>query len=374
MPELTSAVPFLDLSIEFRRLEAEWLDAIRESGATGRFIMGPQVAGFEREAAEYLGVERAVAVANGTDALWLSLRALQIGPGDEVITTPFTFFATAEVISQVGATPVFVDVRENTFNLDEDQIADRITPNTRAIVPVHLFGRPLDMDKIAALAQTSRLAVVEDCAQAFGARWGDAAVGSMGDTGCFSFYPTKVLGCYGDGGMVATRRADVAARIRHLRDHSAVAAYIHDGVGHNSRLDEIQAALLRIKLRAIDSALAERRRVASRYAERLDGLDVVLPSPSADGDHVFNCYTVRVADRDHVRQKLSDQGIASAVYYPQPLHRQPVYESLGNRSGALPVSESVCRQVISLPIFPDMTTAQVDHVCAVLASALGGVA
>lgn len=359
-------VPFLDLSQEYQSLEAEWLAAIRECGQAGAFILGKNVAGLEQEFAQYVGVKHAVAVANGTDALVLSLRALNIGPGDEVITTPFTFFATAEACTIVGATPVFVDIDADSFNLDPRQIGARITPRTRAIIPVHLYGHPAAMDEIQAIAGKHKLAVIEDCAQAFGARAGDKVVGSLGETGCFSFYPTKVLGCYGDGGMITTNSAEIADKLKRLRNHGAVAPFTHTDAGYNSRLDEIQAALLRIKLRHVDAAIAGRKRVAGTYDGLLAGSRFGLPKRPANGEHVFNLYTVRAPGRDALRQRLTDAGIASSVCYPVPLHLQQVYANLGYKAGSLPVVEQIATEALSLPIFPNMSKEMIERVSAVL--------
>ncbi len=359
-------VPYLDLSEQFAGLEQEWLDSIRRTGSTGSFVLGPNVTAFEQEFAAATGVDHAVAVANGTDALILSLRALGVGPGDEVITTPYTFFATAEVVTRVGATPVFVDIDERSFNLDIDQIESRITPRTRAILPVHLFGYPVAMTELMALAQSHGLKVIEDCAQACGAVYQNHRVGSFGDTGCFSFYPTKVLGCYGDGGLVTTRDHDIAERIRRLRNHGATGPFLHDTVGYNSRLDEIQASLLRIKLRNLDDALTGRRAVADAYDRALAGTPAQPPHRPEDGGHAFNLYTVRLPERDRVRQRLADAGIGCSVCYPLPLHLQEVYVSLGYRAGDLPRCEQASRECLSLPIYPELRQEQIDRVCEVI--------
>lgn len=369
MPELDLPVPMLDLSGQFRELEAEWLAAIRETGKRGSFILGPNVTAFEQEVAAYLGVGHAVGLASGTDALLLSLRALGVGPGDEVITTSFTFFATAEVITLAGATPVFVDVEEHSFNLDINQIRDRVTDKTRAILPVHLFGRPLDMSALMAIAEECGLAVVEDCAQAFGAVHGNKRVGGYGTTGCFSFYPTKILGGYGDGGLVTTDSDEIADMLRRLRNHGTVAPFTYDTVGYNSRLDEIQAALLRIKLRGIDAVLAGRKRVAGIYDRCLADLEVGIPTRPAAGEHVFNLYTLRSPERDRIRAALKRAGIGFSVCYPLPLPLQAVYKPLGYRPGDLPVGERLSAEVLSLPIFPEMSDAQIARVCEVVHSA-----
>ena len=366
-------VPYLDLSAEFRELEPEWHRALAEVGSRGAFILGPNTQAFEQEAAAYIGAPHAVGVANGTDALVLALRALGIGPGDEVITTPFTFFASAESISTVGATPVFADIDAHSFNLDPASVAERITPRTRALMPVHIFGHPCDMSTLGLLAREHDLLVVEDLAQAFGAEWDGRRVGSLGDASGTSFYPTKVLGGYGDGGMLFCHDATVEARVRHLRNHGATAPFVHDVVGCNSRLDEVQAALLRLKLTRLEQAVAGRRAVAAAYTERLSGLDGVVPPPDADGGrHAWNLYTVRIPGgrRDAVRAHLGANGVPTSQCYPQGLHLQAVYADLGYRPGDLPVIERACTETLSLPIFPTLGDDQVDRVCAVLREAL----
>jgi dTDP-4-amino-4,6-dideoxygalactose transaminase len=363
-------VPFLDLGAEFKELEAEWLDAIRASGQSGSFVLGPNVTAFEQDVARYIGCGHAVAVANGTDALVLSLRALGIGPGDEVITTPFTFFATAEAITLVGATPVFADIDPDSYALDPASVRARVTKKTRALIPVHLYGHPADMDAMQALAKEHGLAIVEDCAQAFGASIGGKRVGSIGDTGSFSFYPTKVLGCYGDGGLITTNSEETAQHLRRLRNHGAVQPFMHTEIGYNSRLDEIQAALLRIKLRKIDDAIEGRRAVADAYDQGLEGLPVTLPKRPARGAHVFNLYTIRSSKRDALRQALTAANAASSVCYPMPLHLQEVYRGLGYRAGSLPVAEKAAGEVLSLPIYPGMPVAYSARVCELVRAAL----
>jgi len=354
-------VPFLDLQPEFEELEFEWLDAVRRIGRSGAFILGPEVHAFEREFAEYVRAPYAVSVANGTDALVLALKALDIGPGDEVVTTPYSFFATAEVISRVGATPVFVDIDPVTFNLDVDQAARRVTPRTRAVLPVHLFGCPLDMSALGELADDRGLAVIEDCAQACGATHAGRPVGGWGGFGCFSFYPTKVLGCYGDGGIITMRDEAQVERVKSLRNHGASAPFVHDAIGYNSRLDEIQAALLRIKLRRLDESIERRRRVAQWYRAGFAGSDVTTPA-SPHGEHVYNLYTIRTPDRDAVRERLQAAGIGFNLCYPVPLHLQAVYADLGYQTGDLPNSDQASLECISLPIHPYMSEAQVERV------------
>lgn len=368
MSGVDKPVPFLNLTDEFAELEKDWLKDIAETGSRGSFILGPNVQEFEKEFAAAVGVKHAISVANGTDALILSLRALGIGPGDEVITTPFTFFASSEAIDVVGATPVFADIEQDSFCLDPDSVEKFITDKTRAIIPVHIFGHSARMDRFRELADKHDLKIVEDCAQAYGSRFDGQMVGSMGDTGSFSFYPTKVLGGYGDGGMITTNSSEIDEHLRRLRNHGAIAPFMHTEVGYNSRLDEIQAAVLRRKLKRIDAAIEGRRKVAAAYNERLAGTDVVVPPVPAAERHAFNLYTIRIPGRDTARQRLTDHKIASALCYPQGLHLQEVYAKLGYKPGSLPVVEQACTEVMSLPIYPGMPESDIDRVCEVLKS------
>lgn len=370
MQAVVKPVPFIDLSIQYKNLEAEWLEAISATGLKGSFILGPNVTEFEKEFADFVGVKHAIAVANGTDSLVLSLRALGIGPGDEVITTPFTFFASSESIDLVGATPVFADISPGNFCLDPISVRKKITLKTRAILPVHLFGHPCDIREIMKIAKEHRLAVIEDCAQAFGAAAGGRMVGSSGDTGSFSFYPTKILGCYGDGGMVTTQSDELNDHIRRLRNHGAIKPFIHTEIGCNSRLDEVQAAVLRIKLRRIKDDLAGRQTVAAEYTQRFKGTTVKTPVVSNYGTHVYNLYTIRVPRRDSVRQTLTDNQIGTSLCYPQGLHLQEVYRHLGYKPGSLPVCETATNETLSLPIYPSMPSDHIERVCEVVISVL----
>lgn len=366
-----TAVPFLDLSSAFKTLEAEWLETIRVSGSKGSFILGPQTVEFEKEFAQYVGVKHAIGVANGTDSLILSLRALGIGPGDEVITTPWTFFASAESISIVGATPVFVDIRPETFCLDPEAIVKRLTPKTRAIMPVHIFGHAADMGAIMQIAKDRKLAVIEDCAQSFGARSAGKVTGAIGDAGSFSFYPTKVLGCYGDGGMITTNRDDLNEHIRRLRNHGAIKPFVHTEIGMNSRLDEIQAALLRLKLRRIDQDIAGRRAVAAEYGKRFAGTPIKTPVALKPDAHSYNLFTVRMPKRDAVREALTAAQIGTSFCYPQGLHLQEVYKHLGYRTDSLPVCEQASGEVLSLPIYPGLPQTHIERVAEVIRTTLG---
>ncbi len=344
-------VPILDLRPEIEALEDELEEAFRRVMRSGQFVGGPEVAGFENEVAAYLSVRYAVGVNSGTDALVIGLRALGIGPGDEVITTPFSFFATAESIANVGASPVFVDVDEGTFNIDPGLIEAKVTPRTKAIMPVHLFGRPADMDAVMDIAERRGLKVIEDCAQSFGARYrGSRQTGSIGDVGAFSFFPTKNLGAFGDGGLVATNDAEFARQARMLRDHGSERRYANVTLGYNSRLDALQAAMLRVKLPHVDRWNLGRREVAERYGALLRSLPGIVTPQVVDG-HVFHQYTVRVLGglRDRVKERLTEAGIATMVYYPTPQDRLPVFSELG---GSCPVSDRLAGEVLSLPTGP----------------------
>jgi dTDP-4-amino-4,6-dideoxygalactose transaminase len=332
--------------------------------SSGRYIGGAVVSEFEKQFASYVSVSECVACNSGTDALYLALRSLNIGRGDEVITTSFSFFATAEVITRTGATPVFVDIDPQTFNIDVDRIESAITSKTKAIIPVHLFGQPTDMNAVMAIARSYNLFVIEDCAQATGARWQGKPVGSIGHIGCFSFFPTKNLGACGDGGAITTNDRAIAASIRTLKEHGMSDRYRHDAIGLNSRLDTIQAAILQVKLRYLDRWNQQRTEIAAIYDRLLSPLPgIELPQTLANSRHVWNQYTIRIKDkgedsqpyRDIVRAKLQQMGIISMVYYPIPLHLQPVYKDLGYQTGQLPAVEQASREVLSLPMFPDLS-------------------
>ncbi|MEO7555850.1 MAG: DegT/DnrJ/EryC1/StrS family aminotransferase [Acidimicrobiales bacterium] len=337
----------------------------------GKFILGPEVAAFEQECAAYLGVKHAVGVNSGTDALVLSLRALGVGPGVEVLTTPFTFFATAEAISAVGAAPVFVDIMADTMNLDVAKAAAAITANTKAIIPVHLFGQPCDMDDLVQLADSAGLGVIEDAAQAFGARHGSRCAGAIGDLGAFSFFPSKTLGGIGDGGLVTTDDDGFAEHVRMLRFHGSRRKYFNEEIGYNSRLDTIQAAALRVKLRRVDDANKSRQRIAERYEARFADVAGITPPPIAPGrTHVFHQYTVRITRgrREAVAAALAAQEIASMVYYPVPVHKLPVYAEL---RASCPRAERAAEEVLSLPISPAMSDDAIERVADAVVAAIG---
>ena len=374
-------IPPFDLSEQYKLIGKEINQAVLDVLASGRYIGGATVETFEQQLADYVGVSECVSCNSGTDALYLALRALKIGAGDEVITTPFTFVATGETISAVSATPVFVDIDPQTFNLDLSQVEAAITSRTKAIIPVHLFGQPVNMTRLMAIAEAHRLAVIEDCAQATGAEWAGQKVGSIGQIGCFSFYPTKNLGACGDGGAITTNDPEIAATLRMLRDHGRRSGYYHEEFGVNSRLDAVQAAILQIKLGYLDRWNDQRRVIADRYHQLLQPLSrVVTPQPSANGRHVWNQYTVRIVDdfspktgelRDRVRTQLQAKGVNSMVYYPLPLHLQPIYHSLGYLPDRLPVSDRAAHEVLSLPMFPELAIEQQDQVVYSLKDCLG---
>ncbi len=358
-------IPMVDLKGQFMSLQQQIETGFRDVCETTQFILGPRSKAFEDEVAAYCGVKYAIGVASGTDALHLALRAAGISEGDEVITSPFTFIATAEAISYVGAKPIFVDIDPATFNINVGLIEEAITEKTKAILPVHLFGQAADLAPIASLCEKYNLKLIEDCAQSFGSNYGGKKSGAFGDLGCFSFFPSKNLGCYGDGGMVITDNDEFAREVNVLRNHGSRERYHHSTIGYNSRLDEIQAVVLRAKLPHLDGYNQSRRKNAHLYTERLKGSSITPPVEDGKGLHVYHQYTVLSPVRDQLHQALTAAGIASAVYYPIPLHQQEVYRETyaGCR---LPVAEDVASKVLSLPIFPEMTEAQVHRVCDVL--------
>ena len=367
-PLVHPPIPMLDLKAEYALFEPALSNALHDVLQSTQFILGPQVQALEREVARFCGVEHGVALANGTDAIHLALRALAIGPGHEVIVPSFTFIGSAEPVSYTGATPVFVDVEPDTFNLDVAAVERAITPRTRALVAVHLFGQCADLDRLQALCARRGVALVEDCAQSIGADWGGKRCGSVGAAGCLSFYPSKNLGAYGDGGMVVTRDARLAEEMRVLRNHGSRERYHHHVIGFNCRLDEMQAAILRVKLAHLDRLNALRRDKAQGYTRRLEGVGVIPPHAHGRGLHVYHQYTVKSVRRDAIKATLDAAQIGSMIYYPIPLHRQEVYQSLC-KGLRLPHAETVAAQVLSLPMFPMLTDAQMDRVCEVVARA-----
>ncbi len=393
-------VPPFSLSEQLRQLGDRLDEAVLQVLRSGQYIGGSTISIFETAFAECCGVPHAIGCNSGTDALILALRGLGIGPGDEVITTSFSFFATAEAISAVRATPVFVDVQEGSYLMDPDRIEAAITPTTRALLPVHLFGRPVDMEQINAIARSHGLLVIEDCAQATGASWAGKPVGSWGDAGCFSFFPTKNLGAAGDGGAVVCRDPELAARVRELAVHGMPRRYLHTNLGYNSRLDALQAAVLQVKLPHLAGWVERRRAIAARYLRELaDVPGMALPEPGPRG-HSWNQFVVRLPPcpvgqascgsgctpssdsasyglpeaccRDWFKQQLQDEGVSTIIYYPIPIHRQPAYAHLGYGSGSLPHTERLCAEVLSLPIFPELTEAEQEKVISTLRRLLMG--
>lgn len=364
-------IPLTDLKAQYSSIKEEIDAAIQRVVQQGQFILGPEVRALEQEMAAYCGTSFAVGVASGTDALRLALLASGVKPGDEVITTPFTFIATAEAITQCNATPVFADIDPETFNLDPGQIEGKISPRTRAIITVHLYGQPVDMGPILETGRKHRLNIIEDCAQALGAEYKGQKAGSLGDAGCLSFFPAKNLGAYGDGGMVITSHPEWAKATDMLRQHGARSGYHHLRPGFNSRLDALQAAILRVKLEHLDEWNELRRRHASLYGRLLGQIDGIEP-PHVEEHHKpsVNYYTIRLKDprlnRDELRQHLQARGIQTAIYYPLSLHLQEVYKPLGYKPGDFPHSEQAQGQVLSLPMYPELNEEQIEEVVAAI--------
>ena len=356
-------VPFVDLKTQFQSLEKEILQATTEVMRNTAFIMGPDVSAFETEFAQFCGGEHCVGVNSGCDALQMALRALDVGPGDEVITAANTFIATVLAISSTGATPVLVDCLEDTYEIDPAAIESAVTERTKAILPVHLYGHPADMDAILAIAEKHGLLVVEDAAQAHGAMYKGRRCGSIGNAGCFSFYPGKNLGAYGDGGAIVTQDPAVAEKVGWLRNYGQSKKYYHDVVGWNTRLDTVQAAVLRIKLEKLDAWNNARAANAARYCEHLKDLPVQLPICKPDCTHIYHLFVVQSEKRDELMAFLGERGISCGIHYPIPVHLQKAYEDLEYRCGAFPVAEKAADRILSLPMFPELTTEQVDFVC-----------
>ncbi|MBM4433739.1 MAG: DegT/DnrJ/EryC1/StrS family aminotransferase [Chloroflexi bacterium] len=357
-------VPLVDLRANHRAIRDEVRAAIDEILEGMQLTIGPNVKAFDQEWAAYCGTKHAVGVGSGTDALQLAIRALGIAPGDEVITVSFSFFATAEAVFYSGARPIFVDIDERTYCIDVAQVADRITPRTKAIIPVHLYGRTAEMKRLLAIARDHSVAVIEDAAQAHGARMDTGGkAGTAGRLGCFSFYCSKNLGAYGEAGSITTNDDDLAEALRQLREHGQVTRYYHPIVGYNARLDEIQAAVLRIKLRHLDGWNAKRRAAARKYNALLSGSGVVTPEDPGDS-HVWHVYAIRVpgGERDAMKEFLWERGIGAGIHYPVPIHLQEAAQFLGYRSGELPATERVAGEVLSLPMYPELTDEQIEHV------------
>ena len=362
-------IPMVNLKAEYQEIKAEIQAGINGVLDSCAFILGPNVQAFEQEAAEFLGVKHAIGVASGTDALHLALVAAGIGEGDEVITSAFTFIATAEAIRYVGATPLFVDIDAKTYNITPATIAGAITTKTRAVMPVHLFGQPANMGAIKDLCEQHNLKLIEDCAQSFGASVNDQQTGSFGDAAGFSFFPSKNLGAYGDGGLVTTSSDEVATVIKKLRNHGSEVRYYHDVIGYNSRLDEMQAVILRAKLKRIEKSNQRRRAVAHLYSELLQSLPLETPFEDGLGVHVYHQYTVLSDQREKILAALQAKQIACAVYYPVPLHQQTVFSD-SCQGLSLPVTESVAERCFSLPICPSLKDSQISEITAVISDTL----
>lgn len=358
-------IPMTDLRAQYETIKDDIDKVIKEVMTESGFILGKQLNLFEEEIVRYFKVKYAAGVASGTDALVLSLVALDIGEGDEVITSPFTFIATAEAICRVGANPIFCDIQYDTYNIDPRKIEARITKKTKAILPVHLYGLPCDMDKIMPLANKHNLAVIEDCAQSFGSEYKGRKVGSLGSCGALSFFPAKTLGCYGDGGMVVTQDEAIAQRVKMLRNHGSATKYYYSEHGLNSRLDTLQAAVLRVKLKLIDDWIVKRIENAHHYNKFLSGIAGIQIPEMPDGyKHTFNYYTIRIKDgRAEVQRQLEEKGIHTAVHYPLCLHLQEVYKDFGCSAGDFPVAEQAQQEVLSLPMYPELTKAQIEYIC-----------
>lgn len=357
-------IPILDLKAQYATIRDEVARAISEVCESQAFVLGPAVAEFEQNVAAYCGSKHAIGVSSGTDALLVCLMALDVKPGDEVITTPFTFFATAGCVVRVGARPVFVDVDPESFNIDVAGVEEKITEKTRAIIPVHLFGQMARMKTITDIARRHNLAVIEDAAQAIGASRNGIKAGNFGECGCFSFYPTKNLGGFGDGGLVTTNSDELAERIRILRDHGQNPRYFYRVIGGNFRLDGIQGAVLNVKLKHLESWNAKRRQHAALYDRLFAGSPVRTPKIDAGNVGIYHQYTVTVPDRDALQKYLVENGVGSAVFYPKPLHVQDCFRELGYREGDMPVAERLCGEVLSLPVYPELQPEQIEYVAA----------
>ena len=356
-------IPQLDLAAQYASIAREIRDAVDRVLSSQQFVLGHEGTALETEIAKFCGVSHGIGVASGTDALILALRACGVGPGDEVLIPPFTFVATGSAVTALGAEPVFVDILPHTYNLDPAELARRVTPRSRAIIAVHLYGLAADMDPIIAFGRSRHIPVIEDNAQAIGASYKGRRTGSLADVACLSFYPTKNLGAYGDAGMIVTSSAEMAARLRMLRNHGQTAKYVSSEPGWNSRLDELQAAILRVKLRHLIDWQRARESHAAEYTRQLAQIPGVMPPAAPEGyDHVYHQYTIRVEKRDALHQALSEARIGSAIYYPVPLHLQPIYASLGHKPGAFPHAERAAKEVLSLPMYPELRAEQIGRI------------
>ncbi|MGA5690544.1 DegT/DnrJ/EryC1/StrS family aminotransferase [Cytobacillus pseudoceanisediminis] len=367
-------VPMLDLSEQYQGLKSEVLEVLDGVMSSSRFILGDNVKKLEADVAKYSNVNHGIGCGNGSDAIHIALQALGVGPGDEVITTAFTFFATGGAIARAGATPVYVDIDPVTFNIDPSKVEAAITEKTKAIIPVHLYGQMADMESLAKIAEKHNLAIVEDAAQAIGAKHNGKSVGELGTAATYSFFPTKNLGAYGDGGMVVTDNDDVAEKCRVIRVHGSKPKYYHHVLGYNSRLDELQAAVLNVKFPHLDKWSEMRRKNADTYTNLLKekvGDHVVTPVEKEGNYHVFHQYTLRVENRDELQKYLQDQGVSTMIYYPLPLHVQPVFQELGYKEGDLPITEKAAKEALSLPMFPELKREQQEYVVEKIAEFYG---
>jgi len=353
-------VPFIDLKTQYKNIKDEVDTAVKQVITSGKFILGDYLKEFEKNISEYLDCF-SLGCANGSDALYLALRAIGIQKGDEIITTPFTFFATAGSIIRADGKPVFADIEKDTFNIDPKKISKALTKKTKAILPVHLFGLPCDMDSIISIAHNENIFVIEDACQAIGAEYKDEKTGTIGDVGCFSFYPTKNLGAYGDGGLVCSKKFGIYNQVKKLRVHGAEVKYFHDIVGINSRLDGIQAAILNVKLKYLDEWNQQRIKIAQKYSKYLDKY-VKTPETKEDSTHIYHQYVIRTKKRDQLKNYLEKNGISTGIYYPKPLHLQECFKELGYKEGDMPVSEKSVQTVLSIPIYAEMSEDQVDYV------------
>jgi dTDP-4-amino-4,6-dideoxygalactose transaminase len=363
-------VPMLDLSEQYQGMKTEVLQALDEVMSSSRFILGDNVKKLEEDIATYSNVNHGIGCGNGSDAIHIALQASGVGPGDEVITTTFTFFATGGAIVRAGATPVYVDIDPVTFNIDPEKIKEAITPKTKAIIPVHLYGQMANMEAISAIAKEHNLIVIEDAAQAIGAKAKGKSVGELGTAATYSFFPTKNLGAYGDGGMIVTNDDEIAEQCRVIRVHGSKPKYYHHVLGYNSRLDEIQAAVLNVKFPHLDTWSELRREKAANYTKLLNeavGDKIVTPVEVEGNYHVFHQYTIKVPNRDELQAYLKEQGVATMVYYPLPLHVQPVFKELGFKEGDLPVAEKIAKEALSLPMFPELKLDQQEYVVSKIA-------
>jgi len=363
MPTRTAmTVPLLDLKAQYAEIRADVDAAVRSVMESARFIGGPEVSGLEGEVARYSQCAHAIGCASGTDALLLAMWALGVGPGDEVITSAYSFFASAGTVANNGATPVFVDIDPRTYNLDPHRLEAAFTPRTKAVMPVHLYGQCADMTAIRAICDQHRVFLIEDAAQAIGSEWEGKRAGSMSDYGCFSFFPSKNLGGAGDGGMMVTQNPEYAERVRLLREHGSKPKYYHSMVGTNSRLDALQAAILRVKLRHLDRWSEARARNATLYDQLFEGSHVGRPYRDPRTRHIYNQYVIRIPKRDELRKHLTDRGVGTEIYYPVPLHLQKCFAMLGHKPGDMPQSEAAAAETLALPIYPELTEEQIRYV------------